>query len=801
MTKCLRAIRTGLSCLIVALCLCFQAGAALAQSTAFTYQGKLSDGGSPASGNFDIQVGLFDTATQLGGVSASGFIQNTTAQQTGTNFNVGGNGTVGGALSGNTVNAATQFNIAGSRILSNAGTNNLFAGSCSGIVNTGSGNSFVGAAAGFNNTTGSNNSFVGSSAGAANTTGFGNSFAGALAGQANVSGSQNSFFGSNAGFSNTIGASNSFFGAVAGQLNTTGVSNSFFGAGAGGSNTTGGSNAFVGTNAGFSSTGDGNSFLGSSAGQSNTTGSSNTILGASANVGAGNLSFATALGAGAVVGTSNTIALGRSNGSDTVQIPGALSVTGSTTFGGTLGANIFNATTQYNIGGFRALSLAGNANTFVGLGTGQSNSTGFQNSFVGANAGASNTTGGNNSFFGQASGFSNTDGGENSFVGFTSGFSNTLGNGNSFFGRGAGASNTTGSSNTIVGYFANVGANNLTNATALGAGALVSQSNSLVLGNNVNVGIGTAAPMSRLHLNANNPSFAVTFTNSANTARRRGYRLAFDNDRFSFQRADDSGNFVDNQVAINQATGNVGIGDTAPLGKLQVVTANDTNPSVITAWDSRHFVLGESASSGGIGLSYDQTNNVGYITAVSPNVSFRNLVLQSAGGNVGIGTTAPQARLHVNGIIRVDALAGAGVVQLCLNAADQISVCSSSLRYKTDIKPFNNGLNSINRLRPIAFIWKDGGMKDVGFGAEDVEKISPLLVAYNSAGLVEGVKYDRLSVVFVNAFKEQQPQIESLEKQNQSQQEQLERQQKQIDSLKQIVCSMNPRAGICKRGK
>ena len=31
---------------------------------------------------------------------------------------------------------------------------------------------------------------------------------------------------------------------------------------------------------------------------------------------------------------------------------------------------------------------------------------------------------------------------------------------------------------------------------------------------------------------------------------------------------------------------------------------------------------------------------------------------------------------------------------------------------------------------------------------------------YNAAGEVEGVKYDRLSVVFVNAFKEQQTQIE-----------------------------------------
>jgi hypothetical protein len=39
------------------------ASAALAQTTAFTYQGKLTDAGNPANGNFDLQFKLFDTVT------------------------------------------------------------------------------------------------------------------------------------------------------------------------------------------------------------------------------------------------------------------------------------------------------------------------------------------------------------------------------------------------------------------------------------------------------------------------------------------------------------------------------------------------------------------------------------------------------------------------------------------------------------------------------------------------------------------------------------------------------------------
>lgn len=52
-------------------------------------------------------------------------------------------------------------------------------------------------------------------------------------------------------------------------------------------------------------------------------------------------------------------------------------------------------------------------------------------------------------------------------------------------------------------------------------------------------------------------------------------------------------------------------------------------------------------------------------------------------------------------------------------------------------------------------------MHDLGLGAEDVAAIEPLLVTYNAKGEVEGVKYDRIGVVLVNAVKEQQAEISS----------------------------------------
>jgi hypothetical protein len=145
-------------------------------------------------------------------------------------------------------------------------------------------------------------------------------------------------------------------------------------------------------------------------------------------------------------------------------------------------------------------------------------------------------------------------------------------------------------------------------------------------------------------------------------------------------------------------------------------------------------------------------------------------------GRVGIGTNNPADMLDVQGAIRMNGLGLGGNFALCQNPSHQISGCSSSLRYKTDLHPFTKGLNLLQRLRPLTFRWKSDQSLDLGLGAEDVAAVEPLLVTHNASGEVEGVKYDRLSAVFINAFKEQQDQIEQ-------QQNQIEQQQSQISSL------------------
>src|SRR5262249_33209985 len=131
-------------------------------------------------------------------------------------------------------------------------------------------------------------------------------------------------------------------------------------------------------------------------------------------------------------------------------------------------------------------------------------------------------------------------------------------------------------------------------------------------------------------------------------------------------------------------------------------------------------------------------------------------------------------------------------VQLCSNAGGDILQCgASSLRWKQNIQSFRSGLDVIRRLHPISFVWKEDGRADFGLGAEDVAKIAPNLVFTNETGEVEGVKYEKLNILLINAVKEQQQKIEAQQRQIKSQQQKLNQQQQEIVAIKKWLSRRN----------
>lgn len=103
------------------------------------------------------------------------------------------------------------------------------------------------------------------------SSGTGNTFYGYRTGKVtNSTGIKNTFVGHAAGAENTSGSYNIFMGANAGEQNTTGNSNIFIGNYAGGESFSGNSNVIIGGSAGSYGNGSGNIFIGSAAGETET---------------------------------------------------------------------------------------------------------------------------------------------------------------------------------------------------------------------------------------------------------------------------------------------------------------------------------------------------------------------------------------------------------------------------------------------------------------------------------------------------------------------------------------------------
>ena len=88
--------------------------------------------------------------------------------------------------------------------------------------------------------------------------------------------------------------------------------------------------------------------------------------------------------------------------------------------------------------------------------------------------------------------------------------------------------------------------------------------------------------------------------------------------------------------------GNVGIGVSSPVGKLQVSLPTYTNEDT----NSQQAIFGVD-SGYGVRIGYNETDNKGYINVLKPGVAWGSLILQEDIGKVGIGTDSPAMKIDV----------------------------------------------------------------------------------------------------------------------------------------------------------
>lgn len=205
-------------------------------------------------------------------------------------------------------------------------------------------------------------------------------------------------------------------------------------------------------------------------------------------------------------------------------------------------------------------------------------------------------------------------------------------------------------------------------------------------------------------------------------------------------------------------------------------------------YDFAKFTAGASTSTihtgiVGYGNLSTNTENTGVAgisnSAISANYGIKGRALGNVIGstNYGVYGEAKDAttnwagyfgagNVYITNQIQAPNLNSADGTSLVIDASGWITKYSSDSRLKENIAPLSNSLEKVLKLQGVSFTWRSdvGHTKDIGFIAQDVQKVLPDLVIQDKNNGLLSVKYQNMVAVLAEAIKEQQQQIEELKK-------------------------------------
>jgi hypothetical protein len=185
-------------------------------------------------------------------------------------------------------------------------------------------------------------------------------------------------------------------------------------------------------------------------------------------------------------------------------------------------------------------------------------------------------------------------------------------------------------------------------------------------------------------------------------------------------------------INLNTAsTQTMDISSITVLGSLLVgTTGPNETPILITTGLSTLYLETATLFTSTIGTATNQLMQFDYVNS-QIGINLQNI--------------APQATLHVDGTVLAQSFA---------------SYSDSSL--KKFISEYTINTNDLSALKPWNFNWLADNLADVGFAAEDVEKVLPSAVKKTVDGL-KMVDYGRLSVVSIAALRETNNRLQAVE--------------------------------------
>jgi hypothetical protein len=333
----------------------------------------------------------------------------------------------------------------------------------------------------------------------------------------------------------------------------------------------------------------------------------------------------------------------------------------------------------------------------------------------------------------------------------------------------------TGTGNRILGDFSNA---TFANRVAFQTSTTNGNSNLSLLPN------GTATFTSIVAFNNSDPTNAGLIDISASTTQAR-LRAGITG----------TGTYLPLTFATNNAevmridtSGNVGIGTSSPSTKLQV--AGDTKIGVT----GTNGVLQLARSSDGATITNFQTDGTSGIINSAVSTTFQINTAEAmridSSGNFFVGGTTQRngtrATIEQAGnLLGLSCSSNTNAVDFAIFYANAGTICgsisrvgttsavvygvTSDYRLKENVQPFVNALDSVSKLKPCKYTWKDGGASANGFIAHELQEVCPDAVVGTKDAVDEdgNPKYQaidqaKIVALLTAAIQEQQALIENL---------------------------------------
>jgi len=314
------------------------------------------------------------------------------------------------------------------------------------------------------------------------------------------------------------------------------------------------------------------------------------------------------------------------------------------------------------------------------------------------------------------------------------------------------------------------------------------------------LGIGITSPLAVMNISNTSPDLVLSNANATNSevdsgtidfleqsryvfgnASALGFRITYDGNENRLYVRSTQGGTVTTAMSIERDNGHIGIGTTSPTAQMHIHGANENASTGIPLFRITDTNFSNNYFSIDNGQNQDAYRLIAMTNLELQSMSNGSQLVLTTDNKVGIGTSNPGSyKIYIN---------GTGYLN------DTSWSYLSDRRLKENVEGIKYGLSAIMSLDPVSFDYINGTKNQMGFIAQDVQKIIPEILGTRPDGMMT-LKTELILPIAVKAIQE----LASSEKEQQAQVSEILYDVSSINSdilkINDDSISMNDKIGI-----